>query len=201
MEGGTEDSGLVVCLRCGKLMPAASLFCNSCGADLRLMPEPGLQGAVEPKDFKGLRMESPPAVVPAAPGATIVQPAAKQAVIPGATPAPTAASTVSPSGAQWYQPLSAPQAYYGYPASYRPAKTDEMAIVSVVCAIISYIALPLLAAVFAIILGYVSRERIRKSDEELGGENLALAGIIAGIFNVVLCVIVLVVILVVALYR
>jgi hypothetical protein len=55
MEGGSEGSGLVVCLRCGKLMPAAASFCNFCGSDLRAAPVAWVQGAVKAEDFRGLR--------------------------------------------------------------------------------------------------------------------------------------------------
>jgi hypothetical protein len=71
-----------------------------------------------------------------------------------------------------------------------------MAIASLVCAIASFIFLPFIPAVAAITMGSVSRERIRKSDGELEGDGMALAGILVGVANVVLSVAILLLIVI-----
>ncbi len=73
-----------------------------------------------------------------------------------------------------------------------------MAVISLVCALVSFIAIPFFPAVAAIALGFVSRQRIREAAGRLGGEGLALAGIVVGIFNVALCLGVLMLLLALA---
>lgn len=165
-----------VCLRCGKLMPAEAFFCNSCGADLRAEPAPGLQGAVDPADFKGSSACGP------APGKAAV-PATYPAVYPA--PPPTSLGAV-PAGVQPYPAPPVPPAYHPYAVIYGQRKTDDLAIISIACAVASFVILPFFAAVAAIAVGYASRERIRKSEGALEGDGLALAGILVGMFNVAL---------------
>lgn len=159
------------CLRCGKLMSAGARYCNSCGADLQARPTPGLQGSVAPAEFAASLQESRTPAAGTSPAAL-----PRAASTPGPAPPPAAA----PYGAPGPSPV-----YPYYPAVYAQRKTDDLAIASLVCAIASYILLPLVAAVAAIVTGFVSRERIRKSGGELTGDGLALAGILVGVSNVV----------------
>ena len=158
-------------------MPAEAAFCNSCGADLMVAAAPGLQGAVDPADFNAtMGMEDAPvhtafAGLPASPG----QPSPPS---PGPYPAFPAAPAHGP--------------YLPY---YRQRKTDDLAIASLVCAIASFTILPFFTAVAAIVIGFVSRERIRKSEGLLEGNGLALAGILVGVLNLVLCVAILLAVL------
>jgi hypothetical protein len=76
-----------------------------------------------------------------------------------------------------------------------------MALASLLCAVASFVLLPLIPAVAAIILGYAARDRIRRSKGMLEGEGLAVAGIMIGIINVVLVLGLLTAIVVVALYN
>ncbi len=78
-------------------------------------------------------------------------------------------------------------------------KTDEMAVVSLICGVASFVIFPLLPAIAAIILGIMSRDRIRKSAGNLDGEGLAITGLILGIINVALIAAVFILILVIAL--
>ena len=91
-----------------------------------------------------------------------------------------------------YQPA------YPTPLPFRARKLDEMAIISLVCAVASFVIFPFFPAVAAIALGYVSRQRIREAHGSLEGNGLALAGILVGILNVALCLGFLVLILVIA---
>lgn len=159
------------CVRCGKLMPAGAAFCNSCGADLNAAPSPGLRGAVDPADFKSV-MGAEAAPAPRA-----------FAAPPQGQPSP-----ISPGP---YPAFPATPAYGLYPPLYRQRKTDDLAIASLVCAVASFTVLPFFAAVAAIATGFVSRERISKSEGLLEGNGLALTGILVGLLNLVLCVAIL----------
>ena len=55
-----QHNGYKACLRCGKLMPHGASFCNSCGADLSGPPLPGMQGAVNPAQFRSYGRYPPP---------------------------------------------------------------------------------------------------------------------------------------------
>jgi len=179
-----RGDGLKACLRCGKLVSGADSFCNSCGADLKASPVPGQAGAVDPADFGGPRqVYTPPS----------------QYTGPGAAPAPPS----YPAGgytaaAQAYPSYQGPPPPY-YPAVFKARRTDELAIISLICGIGSFAVFPLLPAIAAIILGLVSRDRIRSSPETLEGEGMALTGIILGIANLVIVVAVFIVIALVAL--
>jgi hypothetical protein len=172
-EGGENK----VCMRCGKLMPAGAAFCNSCGADLTAASIPGLQGAVDPVDFKAAMGVVPIAVTAAAPAA-----------LPAPLPPP---GQSSPGLLVPYAASTATTAYGPYPSLYLQRRTDNLAIVSMVCAIASFLMLPLFPAVAAIATGFASRERIRNSEGCLEGNGLALAGILLGVLNLVLWVAIL----------
>jgi hypothetical protein len=175
----SRSGGYEVCLRCGKLMPVESAFCNSCGADLRAAPAPGLQGAVSPESFRETLHGGPLPATGVVASAGGLPP--YQAPSPGASP---------------YAPAPA---YHYYPVPFRQSNMDSLAIASLVCAVASFAIIPLLPAVAAIATGFVSRERIRTSGGKLEGDSYALAGILVGLLNVVLCVAVLLIVLFAAL--
>lgn len=194
MEGTSKASGYGVCLRCGKLMPAEASFCNSCGAYLNADPVVGLQGSVAPALFRSLRMGGP------VPGAQFT---AEPSVEPPAATAVTgtpAAAMPSPGQGDVQRPPSraAPMADHGLRAGHTRPKTDIMAVISLVCAIASFL-VPLIPAVAAIALGSTSQERIRESGGELKGGNLAILGTALGIANIVIVVIVVLLVLMTAL--
>jgi Domain of unknown function (DUF4190) len=174
-----------VCMRCGKLMSAAAAFCNSCGADLTAAATPGLQGAVDPVDFKAAVGAGPTAVTATAPAALPAPSPLPGQPSPG-YPGPYPASTATPAYGS-YPAYTATPAFGPYPSLYRQRRTDNLAIVSMVCAIAAFSMLPFFPAVAAIVTGFVSRERIRNSVGGMEGNGLALAGILLGTFNVVLC--------------
>ena len=60
-----------------------------------------------------------------------------------------------------------------------------MAIVSLVLGIISWVALPLLGAIGAIITGHMARREIKQSFGSQSGDTLALVGLILGYLNLV----------------
>ena len=76
------------------------------------------------------------------------------------------------------------------PLSQAPPKFNALsAIWSLVLGILSFFCLGILGAIAAIICGHVARSSIRKSGGLLGGEKLALAGLILGYVSFVLNVI------------
>ncbi|MEW6552925.1 MAG: DUF4190 domain-containing protein [Actinomycetota bacterium] len=161
-----EGVGYKACMRCGKLMPDGAAFCNSCGADLGAAASPGLQGAVGPQDFKSaMGLGGTPQAVPppVPPGEAPPSPGQPPPVPPGPYPA-----------------------YGPYPLVSGQRRTDDLAVVSLVCALASFLILPILPAVAAIATGFVSRERIRDSGGMLGGSGFALAGILVGALNLLL---------------
>jgi hypothetical protein len=83
------------------------------------------------------------------------------------------------------------------PGSYAVARpTNTLAIVSLVAGIASYVVLPIIGAIAAIVLGHMARGQIRRTGE--GGSGFALAGLILGYVHLVIAVIAIVVVVIVA---
>lgn len=91
------------------------------------------------------------------------------------------AYTPQPSTTPAYTPQPyAPQAF-GTPA---PA-TSTAATISLVFGILSWIALPLIGAIVAIVAGHMARREISASNNQISGAGLATAGLILGYAQVV----------------
>jgi uncharacterized membrane protein YjfL (UPF0719 family) len=73
-----------------------------------------------------------------------------------------------------------------YPYAVSPP-TNTLAIISLVTGLASFLILPLLGAVVAVITGHLARGQIRQTGES--GSGLALAGLILGYVNLLLAVI------------
>ena len=70
-----------------------------------------------------------------------------------------------------------------------PARvTNTMAIVSLVLGILSWIALPIVGAIGAVICGHIARGEIRRAPEAYEGDGMAVAGLILGYLHLVLFV-------------
>lgn len=91
-------------------------------------------------------------------------------------------------GTRWVPaPPRAPSPAGLLPTAYLPpAPTNNLAIVSLVAGILSWVLCPIIAAIVAVITGHVARGQIRTSGESGGG--LALAGLILGYVHLVLWV-------------
>ena len=61
-----------------------------------------------------------------------------------------------------------------------PRTTSSLAIVSLVCGIVSWIAIPVLGAIVAIITGHMARNEVRNSGGSIDGDGLAIGGLILG---------------------
>jgi hypothetical protein len=68
------------------------------------------------------------------------------------------------------------------PGSDKPP-TSTMAIVSLVAGIASWVILPFIAAIVAVITGNMAKKEIRESGGTVSGEGLAKAGVILGYVN------------------
>ena len=100
---------------------------------------------------------------------------------PPAGPQPSTALPPPPAGAV--------QVAYGPPA------TNTLALVSLVAGIASYVFLPFVGAVVAVITGHMARSQIRRTGES--GSGLALAGLILGYVHLALFVLVVLVVMLV----
>ena len=66
------------------------------------------------------------------------------------------------------------------------AQTSTLAVFALILGILSFIILPLIGGIGAVITGHMGRREIRASDGRITGEGLALAGLILGYVNIVL---------------
>ncbi len=84
-------------------------------------------------------------------------------------------------------PGSMPTGGFGAPlATMAAPPTSNAAIISLVLGILAYIFLPFLGAIGAVIAGHMARSEIRQSHGRMGGDGLALAGLILGYSNLAL---------------
>lgn len=65
--------------------------------------------------------------------------------------------------------------------TYQPASKDStLAILSMVLGIASYVVIPVLGSLAAIILGHIAKSEIKKSNGALSGNGMATAGLVLG---------------------
>lgn len=144
------------CSVCGAEIPAGSLFCPNCGTRMAA-PAPSAPTEAMPA---GVEQPYPP---------PLDQPYAERPVVPEwSTPA---------------QPPVAPQWSAG-PAATLPNSTA--AVVSLIFGILSWVALPVLGPLVAIVAGHMARAEIRRSNGQVGGGGMATAGLILGYIQLAL---------------
>jgi hypothetical protein len=90
---------------------------------------------------------------------------------PAATP-----SAVAP---QWVAPGSAPYGVAGPPNS-------TAAVVSLVFGILTWIFLPVIGPIVAVVAGHMARAEIRRSNGQVGGNGMATAGLVLGYLQIAL---------------
>lgn len=62
--------------------------------------------------------------------------------------------------------------------------TSGLALASLIFSILSWVALPLLGAIAGVVFGHLARGEIRRSRGAIGGDGVAVAGLIVGYLNV-----------------
>ena len=195
------------CEDCEKEARSGDAFCRQCGAKLggekapsaagvaaEAAAEPGEKpegeaGGGEPleptpgKEAEPVAGEegAPPAGEEAAPGE---QEAASAEAGPGPGE-PAAAPLVPPV------PPVPPPTLYPPPSAPRPKprRTSGWAVASLVLGILSFMCLPFIGAVVAIVFGAVAKGGIKRSKDDVGGSGLATAGIVLGIVNLSLLIV------------
>jgi hypothetical protein len=68
--------------------------------------------------------------------------------------------------------------------------TSGLAVISLILGVLSWIGIPLLGGIAAVITGHVARNDIRKAAGRVGGDGMALAGIVLGYANIALGVLI-----------
>jgi hypothetical protein len=88
------------------------------------------------------------------------------------------------------QPLAQPPGYQQPGAPYYPPAipNSNLAIISLVSGIITWVLFPVIAAIVAVITGHMARREIRDSGGRLSGEGLATIGLVLGYAQLALTV-------------
>jgi hypothetical protein len=79
------------------------------------------------------------------------------------------------------------------------AQSSTLAVVSLVSGILTWVLLPLIGAITAIITGHLAKAEIRKSMGTLSGNGMATAGLVLGYLQIVLVLIPICVIIILTL--
>ena len=69
-----------------------------------------------------------------------------------------------------------------------PVPSSQLAIASLVLGVLSWVVLPVLGALGAIVCGHLARRDIRAARGALGGDGLAIGGLVLGYAHLVLLV-------------
>lgn len=124
-------------------------------------------------------------------GSRLDSQAAGAAQQPVAVASPQGGQPIPPPPAP-IQPLSYDQPGYQQPAAgaYLPQAipNSNLAIISLVSGIISWVLVPLIGAIVAVITGHMARREIRESGGRLSGDGLALIGLVLGYANLAILV-------------
>jgi hypothetical protein len=73
--------------------------------------------------------------------------------------------------------------------NYQPLPTSTLAVVSLISAILGFIALPVIGPIVALFTGYAARNETRAAPPTASGDGLATAGIVMGWIQIGLAVI------------
>jgi Domain of unknown function (DUF4190)/zinc-ribbon domain len=80
---------------------------------------------------------------------------------------------------QWVAPGNAPYAVAGPPNS-------TAAVVSLVFGILTWVLLPVIGPIVAVVAGHMARAEIRRSNGQIGGGGMAIAGLVLGYLQLAL---------------
>ncbi len=164
------------CSFCQANLDPNTAFCPNCGA--AVVPssagaKTSLIGSERTSD------DSPTVAIPP-------QSASSQSPFSLPSQQPVATQSYQPPGlSQPHQPPSAPYSY-GVPDMAVQLPNSTAAIVSLVFGILSWVALPFIGSIVAIVAGHIGRREVAQSNGRLGGGGLALAGLILGYLQIVL---------------
>ena len=84
-----------------------------------------------------------------------------------------------PVAPQWVAPSSAPYGVAGPPNS-------TAAVVSLVFGILSWVFLPVIGPIVAVVAGHMARAEIRRLNGQVGGGGMAMAGLVLGYLQIAL---------------
>ncbi|MDQ2784780.1 MAG: DUF4190 domain-containing protein [Chloroflexota bacterium] len=99
------------------------------------------------------------------------------------TPPPGEQQPYAPPPYGYQQPYAPPQ--YGYQPVLVAAPSSGAATASLIFGILSYVFLPVIGAIVAVICGHVAIGQIRTSGNRVGGKGMAIAGLILGYLQIV----------------
>lgn len=199
------------CPVCGSRNEAGAAFCYQCGSALRpaggavqpvMGPTVDLSRTERPPPPDSIQTLEPeePATGTGSYGSPIPMPSASS-VEPSANAArvydvPTGGLREGPPSSleSWQSPPS-PARVYDAPTGNMPppyvvtaapgtARTSTLAVVALILGITSFMFLPFVGGIGAIITGMMGRREIRASGGLVSGDGLALAGLILGYINV-----------------
>ena len=161
------------CTNCDAPLPPGATFCANCGT------------RVTQATSAGAPTIAIPAVQNEQAGTVDLQPADTQRP---ASAQPYAPQPYTPPSPQSYTSL--PQPYTPPQPSYMPVSqpTSNAATVSLIFGILSWVILPLIGAIIAVIAGHMARREIRDSGGQLGGSGMATAGLVLGYIQIGLSV-------------
>jgi len=157
----------MLCENCGKEAKPGDVFCRQCGSRVA--------GEEPPASGEGVEEGAAPAGEETGPATG--EEAPEEEAGPGE---PAAAALLPP-----VPPVTPTPPYTPSRAAPRPktVKTNAWAVASLVLGILSFLCLPFIAAVVAIVFGGIAKKGIKNSQGEMGGSGLATAGIVLGIVN------------------
>jgi len=145
------------CSQCGAPNEDDAVFCGNCGAVLNPDAELG-ETAIA-------RAEEETREIAALPEDWAEEETLEDRI--ESAPGPAERVVAPPPAARAYTPAAS-------------APTSGMAIASLILGISGLTILPFIASVAALIVGYMARNEIRQRPGELGGDGLAVAGIVMG---------------------
>lgn len=98
-----------------------------------------------------------------------------------AQPRPLTDGPPAPIAPQWAAPGASP---YGPPSP----PNSTAALVSLIFGILSWVMLPLIGPIVAVVAGHMARAEIRSANGQVGGGGMALAGLVLGYLQIALIV-------------
>ncbi|MHC5039922.1 MAG: type II secretion system protein GspG [Planctomycetota bacterium] len=74
---------------------------------------------------------------------------------------------------------------YNYGGEYEvPARTSDLAVYSLIAGVLSYVILPFVGAIAAVIMGHMALGEIKRSGGALGGRGMAVGGLVLGYIQI-----------------